>query len=88
MKKSTLSRDSTYISAVFAKKIIIITLGLVPKRVARKTAKNTEKRRKSDFNARSQANHTTYTQTFDVCGKRPLISCYRKRFHGKILKTH
>ena len=49
MKKSIMSRDSTYISAVFAKKIIIITFSLVPKRVAWKTAKNTKKRRKFEL---------------------------------------
>ena len=49
MKKSIMSRDSTYISAVFAKKIIIITVELVPKRVAWKTAKNTKKRRKFEL---------------------------------------
>ena len=59
MKKSIMSRDSTYISAVFAKKIIIITFGLVPKRVAWKTAKNTKNGENSNCNARSQANHNT-----------------------------
>ena len=49
MTKSTLSRDSTYTSAVFAKKIIIITFILVPKRVACKTAKITKKQRKFEL---------------------------------------
>ena len=41
----------------------------------RNRAQNAKNGENSDFNARSQANHTTYNQTFDVCGKRPLISC-------------
>ena len=54
--------------------------------------KNGQKRQKNGQNlslrARFQATHTTCSKTFDVCGKRLITSCYRKKFHGKILKTH
>ena len=49
MKKSIMSRESTYIRAVFPKKIIITSLGLVPKWAQRKTVKNTKKRPKFEL---------------------------------------
>ena len=49
MKKATIPRESTYISVVFLKKIIVIAVDLVPLRTALKMVKITKKQPKIDF---------------------------------------